>query len=311
MEHALPWARYLLGSCSLLLACTPLAEDDDAATACPQMEHDECIASGECLLDYSLQSYGRYQCRSVIDPCESNSDQADCSADALCHWSAGECYCPQDQVCVCGGGPAPSCRRACGGEAENPCPEGSYCSLQVFEHGWPGAGTPECAGDIEPMGVCLPVPQDCDPSFDAPACGCAADPAATTYTNECVRRQAQASFSHLDACDGSLDAAIAQCVETYSGCGCVPEGCMDGFTHYVWYPGDEAGPFAEESQPPDALLAVAIAHYTCAVCGCQESWRVKTGDEWHSVDARTMCSHIVSHGAACGDCLEIWLGGCC
>lgn len=106
------------------------------------------------------------------------------------------------------------------------------------------------------------------------------------------------------------DPDIAACVQAHTGCGC-ESGCSDGITEILWYPSDEGGPFPSDINPPPELLAIAVAHYVCSVCSCEESWRVREGDDWLAADASEMCALVVSQDRACGGCLERWVGGCC
>ena len=71
----------------------------------------------------------------------------------------------------------------CAGIAGLPCPEGSYCRLEV--------GT--CCCDFQ--GVCAPVPDACADVFD-PVCGCDRQ----TYANACLAAQARVSLDHVGSC---------------------------------------------------------------------------------------------------------------
>ena len=71
----------------------------------------------------------------------------------------------------------------CGGIAGLPCPEGSYCRLEV--------GT--CCCDFQ--GVCAAAPDACADVFD-PVCGCDRQ----TYANECLAAQARVSVDHVGSC---------------------------------------------------------------------------------------------------------------
>jgi len=71
----------------------------------------------------------------------------------------------------------------CAGIAGLPCPEGSYCRLEV--------GT--CCCDFQ--GVCAPVPDACANVFD-PVCGCDRQ----TYANACLAAQARVSLDHVGSC---------------------------------------------------------------------------------------------------------------
>jgi hypothetical protein len=71
----------------------------------------------------------------------------------------------------------------CAGIAGLPCPEGSYCRLEV--------GT--CCCDFQ--GVCATPPDACADVFD-PVCGCDRQ----TYANECLAAQARVSIDHVGSC---------------------------------------------------------------------------------------------------------------
>ena len=93
---------------------------------------------------------------------------------------------------------------SCGGISPIGCPDGFFCSFANYEDtDWPGPGYPECRGVYDQLGVCEFVPRECQSGdeFYVPSCGCSSGNAtAVTYPNECLRRQAQASFSHRGAC---------------------------------------------------------------------------------------------------------------
>ncbi|MFC1609421.1 hypothetical protein ACFL6C_00550 [Myxococcota bacterium] len=184
-----------------LWSAVPSDGDCTGGVDCESLARDECLASEDCFLDFSEQSYGHYECREALSPCERKTDETSCRAESGCHWDPGSCYCPEGVECFCGGGPAPSCREYCGGFAGYPCPEGYFCSLPMHENGWPGSGAPQCTGNWDQMGVCLWIPDACEDPFEAPLCGCDGDSTAITYANGCTRRQAEASFSHFGACE--------------------------------------------------------------------------------------------------------------
>lgn len=86
-------------------------EADPAPVDCARLGQGDCIRSPACTLD--PVEGGGYACRAAAGPCEEGllqSDRAACEARTGCVWDPGQCYCPEDVVCVCGGGPPPTCR---------------------------------------------------------------------------------------------------------------------------------------------------------------------------------------------------------
>ena len=168
---------------------------------CSILAPRECLETRGCVVDFDERSYSGYECRNASTDCELWKTEDACSSSPECMWDYGDCFCPENN-CECGGGPAPACRNLCGGEAGIPCLEGFFCSLPNYENGWPGQGSSQCLGNFDSLGVCQKVPQDCNDQFVAEICACSDEnrfPA--TYANDCLRRQAKASFSHAGACD--------------------------------------------------------------------------------------------------------------
>jgi len=62
------------------------------------------------------------------------------------------------------------------------CPPGQFC---------------EGACSVDAPGICTPIPQVCDHTFN-PVCGCDF----VTYTNDCERRQAQVGLLQPGPCEG-------------------------------------------------------------------------------------------------------------
>ncbi|MFH0901366.1 MAG: hypothetical protein V2A73_12125 [Pseudomonadota bacterium] len=102
-------------------------------------------------------------------------------------------------------------------------------------------------------------------------------------------------------------AAIAACVEEFSGCDC-EEGCVDGFFELVWYPAS-AGTYPSDTSAPEELLKIGVARYLCSVCTCQENWLIQKDGGWASVSAIEMCTEIVTYRKLIP--LKEWVGGCC
>ena len=70
-----------------------------------------CLASAKHTL---WQDGQRYVCRRAVSECERGFVQEkhgpeDCEALGECEFVPGQCYCPPQVVCVCGGGPPSRC----------------------------------------------------------------------------------------------------------------------------------------------------------------------------------------------------------
>lgn len=101
----------------ITLAVALVAGCSDSVTdplGCLSSTELACIESRECTLFLASDSPTTYTCRPTADRCEEgfsqrNDTQADCEAESGCLFTPGNCYCPPDLVCVCGGGPPPQC----------------------------------------------------------------------------------------------------------------------------------------------------------------------------------------------------------
>ena len=99
----------------------------------------------------------------------------------------------------------------------------------------------------------------------------------------------------------------AQCIRDFSACGCSAP-CMGGYSDYVWYPRDAGGPFPDVVTPSVELLDIGIARRVCAVCGCENTWRIKYEGDWTYVSVEEMCNFIADYDRTCGGCLDMWEG---
>jgi hypothetical protein len=98
----------------------PAAAEDEKAPPCRELTEAACLESGRCTLEVIEgeeipEGTGGYRCRPAQGPCEAGfrqgSDTAEtCEAKPGCHFVPGRCYCPPGVVCICGGGPPPTCR---------------------------------------------------------------------------------------------------------------------------------------------------------------------------------------------------------
>lgn len=105
-------------------------------------------------------------------------------------------------------------------------------------------------------------------------------------------------------------ASLADCIKTYSGCGCEP-GCMDGWGVTYFYP-QSAGTFPRDTVPPQELLEVSVASYTCSICTCEEIWMVSQDGEWvdyKEAGAEGFCVYLQELDQQCSGCLTTWWGG--
>lgn len=93
----------------LTLACFALAAEPNS---CASLTELQCIKSSECTL--SPVEINKYICRAATGKCEldfiqfENSKQS-CETKQGCKYVPGNCYCPPDMLCRCGGGPPPKC----------------------------------------------------------------------------------------------------------------------------------------------------------------------------------------------------------
>jgi hypothetical protein len=97
---------------SLLCAIVCIA---DAAAVCGDMGELECINSTSCKLEL-IAPHGKYVCRESLGRCEHGFRQAGngdiqklCEANAGCVFQPGNCYCPPNLECACGGGAPAQC----------------------------------------------------------------------------------------------------------------------------------------------------------------------------------------------------------
>jgi hypothetical protein len=235
-------------------------------------------------------------------PCVGAGDgvQGQCRVGGLCY-EPGDCpehyACVGATVCSCeddclsmSGHCAPLDGGCCGGPLGVECPSGTQC-------------VPETEDGV---GTCAPVPDkedhcwsdgDCPPGQvcdGAQLCPCDAD---------CDMWN---SFGHCQ------DSAWVECIEKHSGCGC-EEGCADGFWAAAYYP-QGAGPFPPDFWPSQDLLDAAVAWYGCSICTCEEDWHVKVDGVWNDEvegGVEAFCLFLLEYQEACGQCLEVWEGGCC
>ncbi len=176
---------------------TDSGESTDAgAPACSTLPRDVCIATPGCVLAGSQTRDPSYFCRDALTPCENIIDPDECTGSPGCTFVSAECYCPEGAQCICGGGPAQVCREICGGIADVQCPTSDFfCDLPQ------GDGTgPVCLGNFDQQGTCVPFPPSCNNSGGGEVCGCEGAINPTTYTNDCERRRAGASFGAFGAC---------------------------------------------------------------------------------------------------------------
>lgn len=223
----------------------------------------------------------------------------------VCYWEPVGTGCYHQEDCdvyrVCVGALLPTC-----GDDEMPlrgtcvpvdagcctvdgdCPEGTHCVGESV-----GGGT--CMVDL-PDAYCWDD-ADCGLGLRCMGeswCPCNADCAATNVYGACQ------------------PTPFVECVETYSGCPC-EEGCMDGFGVTVWYPAS-AGTFDEAISPPQELLDVAVAAYSCSICTCEESWSLVQNGELVPLEetgVEGFCTELLKLQSECDDCLVTWFGGCC
>lgn len=67
-----------------------------------------CLEAPGCVLD--LNDEGAFECREPTNDCEAQVGEPNCQATEGCTFYPGECFCPPNLDCVCGGGPPPICR---------------------------------------------------------------------------------------------------------------------------------------------------------------------------------------------------------
>lgn len=149
---------------------------------CAILGRDACIDQPGCVLWGSENNDPGYTCRPAADACEF-LDVNTCATGPGCTWDGGDCYCPEDADCECGGGPAPKCRTYCGGWGGRECPASHYCALDLFQ-------PPFCVPPADVGGTCEWVPDTCVGAPNDPVCTCLpseADP--QRLENDCQRRE--------------------------------------------------------------------------------------------------------------------------
>lgn len=164
---------------------------------CGVLSRDACIASPDCALHGSETRDPGYACYPASTVCE-RLDALGCRArSGLCRPDAGECYCPEDQLCGCGGGPPPICRRRCDPRTDEvSCAEDYFCELSRRE------GAEACTPSFD-EGRCVRVPDDCAGTPPLAVCGCpevSTDGEPVEFAHDCGRRRARAFSVADDAC---------------------------------------------------------------------------------------------------------------
>ena len=112
MKTSFPW----LGT--IVIVTTALScSSSSSAPPCDAMSESQCIDSSECTLVLASPQPPDYTCVAARNACEQGfvqrtGDATSCEATQGCKFVPGECYCPPDLVCVCGGGPPPQCEPA-------------------------------------------------------------------------------------------------------------------------------------------------------------------------------------------------------
>ncbi len=162
-----------------------------APVVCETLQRDVCIATPGCVLWGSEEDDPGYACRPVEDPCERHTDRDACNRPTQCRWDFGDCYCPEGEVCGCGGGPAPRCRKLCDGDVA--CAAGYFCD-------WYSVSAPQCGPPPDDAGFCERVPDSCAGAPNRLTCACDPMAGATTFANGCERRAARASGPVRGAC---------------------------------------------------------------------------------------------------------------
>ncbi len=149
---------------------------------CSTLRRDDCIVQPGCVLWGSENKDPGYTCVPAADPCEFR-DAETCASGPGCTWDWGDCYCPEDVDCDCGGGSAPKCRTDCAGWTGRECPASHYCALDLVE---PAI----CVAPADVGGTCEWVPETCAGTPDDPVCTCLPDdPDPQLLENDCQRRQ--------------------------------------------------------------------------------------------------------------------------
>ena len=82
--------------------------------SCQQLTEKACLTSAACTLKKTKEASG-YECLPAKDHCEllfrqNEGTKEICESKQGCEFVPGQCYCPPDVLCVCGGGEPPLCR---------------------------------------------------------------------------------------------------------------------------------------------------------------------------------------------------------
>ncbi|HZN58905.1 MAG TPA: Kazal-type serine protease inhibitor domain-containing protein [Planctomycetota bacterium] len=148
-------------------------------------EGRECMSNDDCSEPYycfKKESFCADPGLCFLDPspedCQAQPDDPICGCDDQTY--RNECEAARSGVAV-------AYRGACDGiprcQSNKDCEEGSYCA---FREGF-------CGG----LGVCTPVPVECDPELVEPVCGCDGN----TYLNACFAAQAGVSIASGRKCE--------------------------------------------------------------------------------------------------------------
>ncbi len=232
-------------ACEVIIVCksgeTPVDTDGDGCddtcepTAC--LDNTDCPKSFFCATDGGANPGAVDACAGpgvcALRPlvCLANLDPV-CGCDGATYGNACEAH--QAGVNVASKG---ACEQTCGGLLGDTCQAaGQWCDLAE------GA----CFSKSAP-GVCVDIPLFCG-DVVAPVCGCDG----TTYTNDCLRQQAQVQKDHDGACEPCMpidcwpgttpaDTDGDGCMDT-----CLPNGCVTDKDCAVIVPldGGEATPQA-------------------------------------------------------------------
>jgi hypothetical protein len=81
--------------------------------SCQQLSELQCIKSESCSL--VQEGVNRYRCQLAVGKCEigfrqwGENQMENCEVKPGCQYYSGNCYCPPDVICRCGGGKPPQC----------------------------------------------------------------------------------------------------------------------------------------------------------------------------------------------------------
>lgn len=105
---------WTLGGAPMRIFLALLATGSMMLVGCVSLSETECLKSPDHTL---VQPDGElhYECKAARNDCEKGFVQmeqgpAECNVKTSCEFVPGECYCPPDLQCFCGGGPPGSCR---------------------------------------------------------------------------------------------------------------------------------------------------------------------------------------------------------